>query len=79
MGSGERKMSFIGVLACRNSVGWQKLNEKVEVAADLQMIAVPMHRDAIATLGARYDLCMLMFRAQVDSTGKVSAILKQCH
>jgi mitochondrial import receptor subunit TOM40 len=56
---------------------WQKLSEKVEVAADLQVIAAPARRDAIATLGAKYDLRMSTFRAQVDSSGKVSALLEQ--
>lgn len=56
---------------------WQKLSEKVEVAADLQLIAAPTRRDAIATLGAKYDLRMSTFRAQLDSTGKVSALLEQ--
>jgi mitochondrial import receptor subunit TOM40 len=59
------------------STYWQKLSEKVEVAAELQVIATPMRRDAIATLGAKYDLRMSTFRAQVDSTGKVSALLEQ--
>lgn len=56
---------------------WQKLSEKVEVAAELQLIAAPARRDAIATLGAKYDLRMSTFRAQLDSTGKVSALLEQ--
>ncbi|KAH0830585.1 eukaryotic porin-domain-containing protein [Lanmaoa asiatica] len=56
---------------------WQKLSEKVEVAADLQVIAGSQRRDAIATLGAKYDLRMATFRAQLDSTGKVSALLEQ--
>ncbi|KAF8077936.1 eukaryotic porin-domain-containing protein [Lyophyllum atratum] len=56
---------------------WQKLSEKVEVAADLQLIAAPNRRDALATLGAKYDLRLATFRAQVDSTGKVSALLEQ--
>ncbi|CAA7271690.1 unnamed protein product [Cyclocybe aegerita] len=56
---------------------WQKLSEKVEVAADLQVLAAPTRRDAIATLGAKYDFRVATFRAQVDSTGKVSALLEQ--
>lgn len=56
---------------------WQKLSEKVDAAAELQVIAAPARRDAIATLGAKYDLRMSTFRAQVDSTGKVSALLEQ--
>ena len=56
---------------------WQKLSEKVDVAADLQVIVAPTRRDALATLGAKYDLRLSTFRAQVDSTGKVSALLEQ--
>jgi len=56
---------------------WQKLSEKVEVAADLQVIVAPARRDAVAVLGAKYDFRMATFRAQVDSTGKVSALLEQ--
>jgi len=56
---------------------WHKLSEKVEVAADLQVLAAPTRRDAIATLGAKYDFRVATFRAQVDSTGKVSALLEQ--
>ncbi|KAG6818105.1 hypothetical protein H0H87_000009 [Tephrocybe sp. NHM501043] len=56
---------------------WQKLSEKVEVAADLQLVATPSRRDALATLGAKYDLRLATFRAQVDSTGKVAALLEQ--
>ncbi|KAF5365659.1 hypothetical protein D9758_003333 [Tetrapyrgos nigripes] len=56
---------------------WQKLSEKVEFAADLQLMAAPMRRDALATLGAKYDLRLATFRAQLDSTGKVSALLEQ--
>jgi len=56
---------------------WQKLNEKVEAAAELQLSSTGPKREAIATLGAKYDLRMSTFRAQVDSTGKVSALLEQ--
>jgi len=56
---------------------YQKLSEKVDVAADLQMLSTPDRRDAIATIGAKYDLRMASFRAQLDSSGKVSALLEQ--
>lgn len=56
---------------------WQKLSEKLEVAAELQVVNVPSRRDAIATLGAKWDLRMATFRAQLDSSGKVSALLEQ--
>ncbi|KAI0320092.1 eukaryotic porin-domain-containing protein [Amylostereum chailletii] len=64
----------IGVL---QATYWQKLSEKVDAAADLQLIAAPARRDAIATVGAKYDLRMSTFRAQFDSTGKVAAVLEQ--
>lgn len=56
---------------------WQKLSEKLEVAADLQVLASSQRRDAMATLGARWDFRMATFRAQLDSGGKVSALLEQ--
>lgn len=56
---------------------WQKCGDKLEVAADLQLVAVRHRRDAIATVGAKYSLRQAVFRAQVDSTGKVSALLEQ--
>ncbi len=56
---------------------WQKLSEKVDVAADLQLVAGQGRRDALASLAARYELRMASFRAQVDSTGKVAAYLEQ--
>lgn len=56
---------------------WQKLGERVEAAAELQVVATPTRRDAIATLGAKYDLRAASFKAQLDSTGKVSALLEQ--
>lgn len=55
---------------------WQKLSEKVEVAADLQLVVAPTRREAVATFGAKYDLRLSTFRAQIDSTGKVSALLE---
>jgi mitochondrial import receptor subunit TOM40 len=56
---------------------YQKLSEKVDVAADLQLMAQPGRRDAIATLGAKWDLRMATFRAQLDSSGKVAVLLEQ--
>lgn len=56
---------------------WQKLSEKFEVAAELQVVNVPQRRDAIATIAAKWDLRMASFRAQLDSSGKVSALLEQ--
>ncbi|KAI5122959.1 hypothetical protein M0805_006838 [Coniferiporia weirii] len=56
---------------------WQKINEKVDAAADLQVVVANGKREGVATLGAKYDLRMATFRAQLDSNGKVSAMLEQ--
>jgi len=56
---------------------YHKLSSQVEVAADIQLIAAPMKRDAVATVGAKWDLRMATFKAQLDSGGKVSAMLEQ--
>lgn len=58
---------------------WQKLSEKLDVAAELSVIAAQQaqRRTAVATLSAKYELRMSTFRAQLDSTGKVSALLEQ--
>jgi len=56
---------------------WQKLGEKVEMAAELMVVNGPGRRDSIATLGARYNLRLSNFRAQFDTTGKVSAVIEQ--
>lgn len=68
------QMQGAGVL---QATYWQKLSDKVDIAADLQLLAVGQRREAVATLGSRWDFRMANFRAQVDSTGKVSALLEQ--
>ncbi|KAF8522292.1 eukaryotic porin-domain-containing protein [Hysterangium stoloniferum] len=56
---------------------WQKISEKLDVAADLQAMVTPTRRDAIATIGAKYELRAANFRTQLDSSGKISAWLEQ--
>lgn len=60
-----------------NATYWHKLSEKVDVAAELMMSAGSVRREGLATLAAKYDLRMSTFRAQVDSAGKVGAVLEQ--
>jgi len=55
---------------------WQKLADNVSTAADLQVITAGGRRDAQATLGAKWDFRMATYRAQVDSTGKISSLLE---
>jgi mitochondrial import receptor subunit TOM40 len=61
----------------------QKLSDKVDVALDLQTVVQPASmmgpakREAIATLGAKYEFRMATVRAQLDSAGKVGMLLEQ--
>lgn len=54
-----------------------RLSDKVDAAASLQMINRPNGKEASASLGAKYDFRMASFRGQLDSSGKVSALLEQ--
>ena len=68
---------------------WRKIGEKVEAGAELNvqiqpalpsrggLMGGPMRREAIATLGAKYDFRASTFRAQVDSSGKLSTLLEK--
>lgn len=57
------------------STYWHRLGERVEAGAEL-MLALGNRRGQ-ATVGAKYDFRTATFRAQVDSQGKVSALLEQ--
>ncbi|KIR28829.1 mitochondrial import receptor subunit TOM40 [Cryptococcus deuterogattii LA55] len=62
---------------------YQKLSDKVDVALDFQTILRPQSmlgpakREALTTLGAKYDFRMATFRGQIDSAGKVGMYLEQ--
>lgn len=62
---------------------WRQLSEKVEVGAELQLsmgggqMMGPPRKEGVATVGAKYDFRMSTFRAQVDSTGKLSCLLEK--
>lgn len=65
---------------------WKKLSDKVEAGVDLNLQFAPSPaammmggptRDGTATVGAKYDFRASTFRAQVDSTGKVSCLLEK--
>lgn len=62
-----------GMLGCTY---WQRLSDRVEAAADLQVITAAGKREAQATVGAKYDFRMSTFRAQLDSSGKIASQLE---
>jgi mitochondrial import receptor subunit TOM40 len=66
---------------------WRKLTDKVEVGVDLNlafaglngggMMGGSMRKEGVTTVGAKYAFRMSTFRAQVDSTGKLSCLLEK--
>lgn len=70
-----------------NTSYWRKLTDKVEAGVDLNLQFVgmgpgglmggPVRKEGITTVGVKYDFTMSTFRAQVDSTGKLSCLLEK--
>lgn len=67
---------------------WRRLTDKVEVGAELnlqfapglgrsQLLGGDSGREGTATVGAKYDFRASTFRAQVDSSGKLAALLEK--
>lgn len=65
---------------------WRKLSERVEAGVDMNLQFAPSptaalmggpSRDGTTSIGAKYDFRASSFRAQVDSTGKVSCLLEK--
>jgi mitochondrial import receptor subunit TOM40 len=66
---------------------WRKLTDKVEAGVDLNlqfaglsgagMMGGPVRKEGVTTVGAKYEFRMSVFRAQVDSTGKLSCLLEK--
>jgi len=70
-----------------NTSYWRRLTDKVEAGVDLQlqfaglsgagMMGGPVRKEGVTTVGAKYTFRMSTFRAQVDSTGKLSCLLEK--
>lgn len=67
---------------------WRRLTEKVEVGADLNLQFAPglggggpmgggARKEGTTTVGAKYDFRTSTFKAQLDSTGKLSCLLEK--
>ena len=54
-----------------------KVNERVELGTELQMLLFGPRRDAIATVGAKFDYRQALIRTQIDSTGKVGLVYEE--
>jgi mitochondrial import receptor subunit TOM40 len=78
-------------LQAQGTVGasyWRKLTDKVEAGVDLNLAFAGLSgagmmmggrpgKEGVTTVGAKYDFRMSTFRAQVDSTGKLSCLLEK--
>jgi len=62
-----------------NAGYWQKLDSQVEAGAELDTRISPQSgkRETLASVGLKYEFRTSLYRAQVDSTGKIAAHLTQ--
>lgn len=69
-----------------NTTFWKKLSDKVEAGVECNLQLVNMsstglmpgiRREGLTTVGAKYDFRMSTFRAQIDSSGKLSCLLEK--
>ena len=71
-----------------NTSYWRRLTDKVEAGVDLNLQVAPSmggggmmgpgsRKEGTTTVGAKYDFRTSTFRAQLDSTGKLSCLLEK--
>ncbi|KAJ3409909.1 hypothetical protein CcCBS67573_g01147 [Chytriomyces confervae] len=63
---------------------WRRLNQRLEVAADVQMLITPNslaggpgRREGIASVGFKLDTVYATMRGMLDTMGRVSAVLEE--
>ncbi|KAJ9081316.1 translocase of outer mitochondrial membrane [Entomophthora muscae] len=56
---------------------FHKVSDTAEFAANLQIVAAPGKRDAICTLGAKFEFKQATMRTQIDTTGRVATLLEE--
>ena len=69
-----------------NATFWKRLSDRVQAGVDLSLGLVPapgglmgggLQKEGVTTIGAKYDFRAAVFRAQVDSKGKLSCLLEK--
>ena len=68
-----------------NATFWKRLSERVQAGVDMTISLVPSsgalmggpQKEGITTFGAKYDFRMSTFRAQIDTSGKLSCLLEK--
>jgi mitochondrial import receptor subunit TOM40 len=56
---------------------FQKISEKVDFGVELTLLLGGGRRDAVCTVGGKFDFRQATFRGQIDTTGRVSAVLEE--
>ncbi|KAF9095975.1 translocase of outer mitochondrial membrane [Mortierella sp. AD031] len=54
-----------------------RYSDKVDFGTEIQLVTAGGRRDAVATVGGKFEFRRSTFRGQVDTTGKVSAVLEE--
>ncbi|KAG0279449.1 translocase of outer mitochondrial membrane, partial [Linnemannia gamsii] len=54
-----------------------RYSEKVDFGTEIQLVTAGGRRDAVATVGGKFEFRRSTFRGQVDTTGKVAAVLEE--
>ncbi|CAO3565213.1 unnamed protein product [Mortierella alpina] len=54
-----------------------RYSEKVDFGTEIQLVTAGGRREAVATVGGKFEFRRSTFRGQIDTTGKVSAVLEE--
>jgi mitochondrial import receptor subunit TOM40 len=54
-----------------------KVSAQVELATEVQLMATQGRREAVCTMGGKWDFRQACFRGQIDTTGRVSAVIEE--
>lgn len=54
-----------------------RYSDKVDFGTEIQLVNTEGRRDAVATVGGKFEFRRSTFRGQVDTTGKVAAVLEE--
>lgn len=55
---------------------FHKLNENVEVGAEVQVMSTPERVEGVCTVGAKWDFRAATVRCQLDTTGRLASVME---
>ncbi|KAF9316113.1 translocase of outer mitochondrial membrane [Podila horticola] len=90
-GQAETTLSYVAKYTGRDYIAtaqWQgfgalqaayylRYSEKVDFGTEIQIMTAGGRREAVATVGGKFEFRRSTFRGQVDTTGKVAAVLEE--